>query len=638
MRVRTTLLFALVFTLAPLARGATFYVAPHGDDAAATGTKAVPFASLARAAAAMQPGDTCTLLGGVYRKTMALGGVKGAAGKPLTFKAGEEPAVFRGSEPLNGSWEVHDAAIYKTQTDLDFPQLFMDGHMLVEARWPNMRFPGELWDRDTWAGAEKGSRYGKLVDAALADTNIDWTGARATLNVAHQFFTWTRRVASHEPGSDTFTYAKDLQGITHFADKTTPWEDDCYFLSGKLAALDAPGEWFLDRDTGTLYVWLPGNANPAEHRIEAKVRNHAFELRDCEHVVVEGVDAFAAAFMLENCRHCTVSDVHMLFPTCNRVLDDPNEPEPWVNGAHVTGDHNTVRRCTFAYPSGSGLLMTGAHHTAEDNLIHDAGWYGSLRDRPLCLSAGPKPVEDGFGGVIRHNTVYNVGNTAICFFGQAYLVEYNHTYDGGLACEDVSLVYTHLPTTAGSVVRYNWVHGCRTRTGMGLGIRGDDQTRRLTVHHNVVWDIGRDGIIVKGDYNTVCHNTVFDIDKGNGISLHTQAEPKKPWRKQWPLLEEQNAHSVIKNNAAPGITSHWKGAPFPDAPERVSHNYTGGDMQLVDRAHRDFRPAPGSPLIDAGVLLPDIPQDAAGDAPDIGAYEHGKSAWTPGITWEPGGE
>jgi len=38
----------------------------------------------------------------------------------------------------------------------------------------------------------------------------------------------------------------------------------------------------------------------------------------------------------------------------------------------------------------------------------------------------------------------------------------------------------------------------------------------------------------------------------------------------------------------------------------------------------DFRLKPGSPAIDAGVVLPTINDDFSGRAPDIGAYESGK--------------
>ena len=33
--------------------------------------------------------------------------------------------------------------------------------------------------------------------------------------------------------------------------------DNLFFLSGVLAALDSPGEWFIDEKTWTLYVWMP---------------------------------------------------------------------------------------------------------------------------------------------------------------------------------------------------------------------------------------------------------------------------------------------------------------------------------------------------------------------------------------------
>ena len=51
---------------------------------------------------------------------------------------------------------------------------------------------------------------------------------------------------------------------------------------------------------------------------------------------------------------------------------------------------------------------------------------------------------------------------------------------------------------------------------------------------------------------------------------------------------------------------------------------------LVDAAGRDFRPRAGSPLIDAGRVLAPVTDGYRGDAPDIGAYEHGGEHWLPG--------
>ncbi len=121
---------------------------------------------------------------------------------------------------------------------------------------------------------------------------------------------------------------------------------------------------------------------------------------------------------------------------------------------------------------------------------------------------------------------------------------------------------------------------------------------------------------------------------GNYISLHTKPEPKKPWRKQWPLLKEQNAHSMICNNAARTITGHVNGTPFPEGPN-VGNNYKGEHLKLVDAAAMDFRPLAGSPLIDAGRKIPGITDGYQGEAPDVGAYEFGGERWTAGITWKP---
>ena len=107
-------------------------------------------------------------------------------------------------------------------------------------------------------------RYGRIVDPGLR-VNHSWEGALATLNVAHQWDTWTRRVTKHE--GDAIEYPQDLPGLagvdpTIYPAEASLW-DGCevqvakcnqYWLSGKREALDAPREWFHDADAGALYV------------------------------------------------------------------------------------------------------------------------------------------------------------------------------------------------------------------------------------------------------------------------------------------------------------------------------------------------------------------------------------------------
>ena len=172
----------------------------------------------------------------------------------------------------------------------------------------------------------------------------------------------------------------------------------------------------------------------------------------------------------------------------------------------------------------------------------------------------------------------------------------------------------------------------------GLGIRGDDATRSLTVHHNVVWDCGRDGIIVKGDKNRVFNNTVFNIgyngNPGNYINLPNVAERAKFAPRNKPAMEVSNKNSRIANNTAVTIAGDTEGTPYKFE-KNLSHNYREADLQLMDIENHDFRPKPGSPLVDGGEHIPGFTDGYKGKAPDIGAYEHGGKHWIPGITWDP---
>ena len=614
-----------------------YYVAPGGGDAD-NGSRGAPWATIQRAADVMAPGDTCILRGGVYRQTVRVRR-GGGAGRPVRFVAAAgENVVLDGADPVKGAWTRHKGNIYKISAAGPIEQLFVDGKMMIEARWPNASF-AQLLDRRVWAEAGEGSRYGKIVDPKLAETGIDWTGALATLNVAHQFFTWTRPVGGHAKGAGTLTYAKNLPVITSYADKTTQWEDDYYYLSGKIEALDAPTEWFHDASAGVLYLYADDGKSPAGRLVARKVRTYAFDVAGADYVELHGLRFMATTFRFVKCNHCLVDGCRLRFPSYGRQVPEMGDPRGQSAATTVQGDHNTVRNTSIAYAGGSGLRITGGGNLVENCIVHDTCWSGSLTYPAVDVKG---ETEGGPGCTVRRCTLYNSGNAILNYRRGAHVVEYNHAYNGGLLCKDVALVYTGQPSCAGSVVRYNWVHGCRTeghvgRSGSGgLGIRGDDQTRRLTVHHNVVWDCGRDGIIVKGDHNRVYNNTVLDIGApgggGNYISLHTAPEPVKPWRDQFPLLKVQNAHSEILNNAALTITANAKGKPFPAGPN-VGNNYQKGGLKLVDPAKNDFRPATGSPLIDAGRVIEGFTDGHAGTSPDIGAYEHGVKPWRAGADW-----
>lgn len=615
--------------------GTFYYVSIQGDDQN-SGTKEEPFRHIQKFADLAQPGDVCFVRAGTYQETVVPKN-SGRRGDPIRYVAFPgEKVTISGTEVIEGKWSKYKGSIYQIKLDVECHQLFLDGEMMIEARWPNMRMD-QIWERSCWAASAVGSEYGKMVDPELANTDIDWTGALATLNIAHQFSTWTRTVTKHEKGSDTFEYPKDFGKLSGTIGHSSAFEDDFYYLTGKLEAIDIPSEWFYDKESKTLYLWAPDGQNPGKHKVEVKVRKQGFLVKDLDEIHLIGFHFFATTFQFENTVHSLVDDCHLLFPTYSRELGRGRGSEPVFTG--MSGSYNTIRNTTLGYSPVSGLVMNGELNTLDNNLVHDVCWNGSLGYTAISLR-GTNSGNEWNPVIVKGNTTFNTGSAGISFRGQAYLLEYNYVHHAGLMSHDVAAVYTSGSSVAGSIVRYNWIHNCSPEIAdgkhIGLGFRLDDQGKNVTVNNNVVWDIGLDGIVVKGEYNKVYNNTVFhtkpEFRYANSIRMDTEPEPHKPWRQDAPLHGEQNAHSLVFNNVVGIIRAEYKkDTPFIHK-SNCFFNELSHTPELIDPMNFDFRPRDASNLIDAGISMPGLTDSFHGDAPDIGAYESGGVNWIPGYT------
>ena len=652
-----------------------WYVAATGH-AEGAGTEQDPLGSVRAALERAQAGDVCIVRGGTYRETAEFQ-TSGEPGKPVRIQSYPgEAVVFDGTEAVAGKWQKYKGSIYmvKLPSGAQVEQLFVGRAMMTEARWPNAGFE-QAYDRTRWAKVEPGSTHGRVVSKEVAGSGIDWTGAMACLNVAHQWWTWNRPITKHAAGSADLEYDADLVGLCGEDPKVSGkkpgdlekvWGDDYFYLFGKLEALDVETEWFHDRKTGILYFFAPGGGDPSKLDVRYKARNYAITARNKSYLEISGINFFATTFRLEDCSHALVENCELLYPSYSRTITEFDQERRESVFTKITGDHNTVRRCSIAYTNNLGLMVMGDDNTVENCIIHDVNWTGTLIYPALQLSASPhlgvnwfdtiqypptpRTIENSDatsrGNVASHNTLYNAGSALLVYQAADSIVEYNHIHDGGLACKDVSLVYGCWPFSRGSIVRYNWVHGCVTdgyggRGGHGgIGIRADDQSRNNIFHHNVVWDCGEIGITMKGEDNLCYNNTVFDIGTQESpqmdILLETGAEPIKIWAVQWPQLQRQNQWSRAANNIALNLTGSHKLADQLADSERVHHNLRAKDAAslLKDPANFDFRPKPGSALVDAGTEIPGYTDGFQGKAPDLGAYESGGERWVAGADWK----
>jgi hypothetical protein len=623
---------------------ASLYVNAASGSDSNNGSFRRPFQTIGRCtsvAASIIGGCRCLVAPGTYRETVNLRG-----SRTHNIQGIGPGVIISGCDMLDSpQWSPWHGHIYRTTLPgrlLDaMQQLFVDGEMMHEARWPNVRTQSDLFNHTkAWRPTGVGSRYGTVVNADIATQNFSWQGALATLNVAHQFWTWTRTISNHTRGNNTLHYSKNLGGLLGF-DKPAhklAWEHNQFFLSGKLEALDAEREWFAT--DGFLYLWAPRGANPTSLKVEVKVRDYAFEMNS--HVVsavtLRNMELFAATVGLRRCQYCSLSNLRLRFPTHNRRVREFDSPRGQTISTLINGSHNIVSNFTLSDTNNHGLQFQGQNNTLNNALIENVDSLGTLLYGPLIIKAGDSEVFDAGGDQhpnrVLYTTVRRFGNAGVQTYG-ATEVAYSHILQGGTIGKDTSALYTSYWSSAGTRWHHNWVHSHFEKC-----LRADDQSRNVSVFNNVIFNCGtgsyRDwdppplqpqwrgyGMIMKGDGHTLNANTMWAAGEAE-LCVPSCPEPYKP-QNHFTRDMHQNSHTYITNNAAhvtKGECScgcEWNKSETcpPGGAERG--NYDGFELGLENMFQFQFRPTSTSPLIGRGI-----------NGSDVGAYQHDGEYWIPG--------
>lgn len=649
-------LVVMAFPLLVVAK--EIHVSPKGNDAN-LGTIDKPVRTITKAIEKMEAGDICVLHGGTYRENIVLK-KSGEANAPLSFEAakGETP-IISGLDVLDLKWQATDkkgiyVADYKNN---NLEQLFMDGKPMLEARWPNVpREKNGDWNffsPDAWAIVDNtGNHYGTIKDSRLAATGWNINGAKAVLNVCHQFFTWTRMITGYTPKSDTFNYPKDLGKSIKAKDEsgaTLAFNDDRYYLVGKKEFLDVPGEWYYDNEQQKLYVYTDDGTIPKPGSIEVKTRYFALTAdENANYLTFDGLTFFGTAFKIgkdfnKRNNNIVFRNNQVLYSSCTDYFSLPNDDSKSKldkNFPTINADYATLSNNTFAYGTLNGLLVNGKYALIENNIFHDFDYNSSLTCPMLEVNKSwPGYVGKGGDAVIRYNTLFNSGGIIAQVAQNDNNFYLNDCYNAFRASwggnKDASALYTQNVFCHGTRFHHNWVHDSYAGNpplewGGGMGIRGDDKTAGLSIDHNVVWNIGSVGVELKtpdnptpDQINKVYNNTIFKHSKHNRVKSGMIIQ----------TIEGQNKYSLVSNNLAESIYGHWFAKPLATLAE-YSNNDTDEVVETVleNPAHSDFRPkASAIKVLDKGKDVDGFTTTTIGSAPDIGAYEYGDSVyWIPG--------
>jgi hypothetical protein len=251
-------------TLVSSAAALEIHVSPNGSDQQ-PGTQAAPVKSLeaARKLARAKAGKervTITVQDGVYYFDKALvlhGEDSGAPGFPVIYRAAHEgKAVLSGGMPLTLRWIPYQNGVFqaKTPPGLELDQLFVDGVRQRMARYPN------------YDPAQKAVPYrGSAADAISRERAARWadpTGGFIHIMHSDLWGGFDYRITGKNAAGDV-TYEGGWQN-----NRPSRMHPKFRMVENIFEELDAPGEWFHDRKTDTLYFLPPAGLDLAKAKVE----------------------------------------------------------------------------------------------------------------------------------------------------------------------------------------------------------------------------------------------------------------------------------------------------------------------------------------------------------------------------------
>jgi hypothetical protein len=668
------------------ASGAELYVSPGGNDKY-PGTRDKPFATLERARDAVRA---------VKKKGLPKGGVTvwlgaGTYERTSTFELGAEdsgtekaPIVYRGVKgqdvrisggrvlPGSSFKPVTDKAVLERLpesardkvlacdlkplgiTDLPAmepfgfgrkavpapPAVIFNGKGMQVARWPNRGFAkfGKVLDRGSrprWK--EKPDRGGRFQ--YVGERPARWTKAEDLLLHGYWAYMWADEalpVKSIDTGKREIAlalphnYGLDPHQVVK---KERP-----FYALNLLEELDAPGEYFIDRKTGRLYLSPPADIGKARV-VMTLLRDPLIRLSHASYVTVRGLTVEAGRGNGIDIRGgsrnlvagCTLRNLGMWAVSVGH------------KGIHdyEGGTHNGVQSCEIYWTGCGGVILAGGdrrtltpgHNFVVNCDIHHVALRYKQYYPPVHLC--------GVGNRVAHCHLHHVPHVAIWFDSNDDVIELNEIDHCCYESDDAAPIEKGRdPSIQGVVIRHNFFHhnGGRPWTS---DIFLDDGVSGITTAQNVFFGIPPRGalFIHAGLYNRFDGNIVIDGKCAVQMSAWNQSRwnqyftskydngtvPKRvyenidirkpPYITRYPNLRHIKKYNPKTNVAEKNLLVRCPGA-VKGGPTAKDNVIVREDPGFVDMSKMDFRLKPDAAVLKNLPELKSIPFDKIGLQPD----------------------
>jgi hypothetical protein len=586
---------ALLLAFATLRLSALeLYVSPAGDDSN-PGTIASPFASIGRARGEIRAlkertglpegGVTVWLVGGYYNLTGTLefgSQDSGSASVPVIYAAMPGKAAFiTGARTLDPAWfaRVDSTSPVWARLDpaaqgkvyavnlrehgiADFGSLkaggfgrstaapleiFCSGRPMTLARWPNA---GQPLARTVAAQSSTEFTYSDPRPRRWAQAQDVWLhGLWKT--------TWADfhvNVLAVDPARRTITLSAPPEEFGMDANRP-------YYAYNLLEEIDEPGEYYVDRAEGVLYLWPPAPLVNTAIQV-SMLEDSLLSLNGAQHLTFRDL-------VLEATRGPLVtisSGDHVVFERC--LMRNAGQ-----YAASVGGSNNGLDQCEIVDCGEDGVLLGGgvrASLTPGNNFVTNSRIHRIAR---INWTYHPGiSLKGGCGNLVAHNLIDDLPHSAVIFSGNNHVIEYNEIRRVCQITNDASAIYSGRDWGyRGNKILGNFIHDVRSSEN-GFGVRGvflDDCMSSAEISGNILYRIADAAINCGGGRDNIMTNNIIalcGIGHYNG-DYSRKAISNAP-HSSWNLLERLAAEG-IRYQSEPWASAYPACAAIPNSWEMI---------------------------------------------------------------------